>query len=171
MNENEFDDLAGPSDGALRPESATRLVDEIAASLGEPAGRLTIAAGEDPEMAWLLRDGRRLSWFNLREAERQTGERRTRLVRTFADMVRRYDELRPVIDGLTIGRRYRVEYKNEKIRRTFRTKGVLRAVSEFRHARGVTGAGWTLTLESKPAFGKPVTYRFDTAALTDIRPV
>jgi len=50
-------------------------------------------------------------------------------------------------------------------------KAVLRAVSEFRHAEGVTGSGWTLTLETKPAFYPPVTFDVDTSTLVDIRPL
>ena len=60
-----------------------------------------------------------------------------------------------------------MHYKNDEIRRIFRVKAVLRAVSEFRHAEGVTGAGWTLTLETKPAFYPPVTFDVDTSTLVD----
>ena len=45
---------------------------------------------------------------------------------------------------------------------------MLRGVSEFRHAEGVAGAGWTLTLETKPAFYPPVTFDVDTSTLVDI---
>src|SRR4029450_14049252 len=114
-------------------------------------------------MAGLERDGRRISWFNLAAAERAGGSRRPRLVRTFAGMIRQYDALPPTLEGLVVGRRYRLHYKNDELRRIFRVKAVLRAVSGFHHAEGVAGAGWTLTLETKPAFYPPVHLHGDTS--------
>ena len=123
------------------------------------------------EMAWLVRDGRRVSWFNLAAAERAGGSRRPGLIRAFAGMIRRYDALRPTIEGLVVGHRYRLHYKNDELRRIFRVKGVLRAVSAFHHAEGVAGAGWILTLETKPAFYPAVTFDVDTSTLVDIAPL
>lgn len=164
---DDFEDLARPSGAGPGPDAAARLAAEVTAALEEPAERLEVLPDQG-EMAWLLLDGRRISWFNLAAAERAGGTRRAGLVRAFAGMIRRYEELRPTIEGLVVGERYRLHYKNDELRRIFRVKAVLRAVSAFRHAEGVAGAGWTLTLETKPAFYPPVTFDVDTSTLVDI---
>ena len=167
---DDFDDLAHPSGAGSGPDAAAALAADIAAALEEPADRLEVDP-DQREMAWLVRDGRRISWFNLAAAERTGGSRRPALVRAFAAMIRRYDAQRPTIEGLVVGRRYRLHYKNDELRRIFRVKAVLLAVSAFHHAEGVVGAGWTLTLETKPAFYPPVTFDVDTSTLVDIAPV
>jgi hypothetical protein len=167
---DDFEDLARPSGAGPGPDAAASLAAEIVAALKETAGRLEVVPDEG-EMAWLVRDDRRVSWFNLAAAERAGGVRRKGLVRAFAELIRRDDAQRPLIEGLVVGRRYRLHYKNDEIRRIFRVKAVLRAVSEFRHAEGVAGAGWTLTLETKPAFYPPVTFDVDTSTLVDITPL
>lgn len=167
---DDFEDLARPSGAGPGPDAAARLAADIAAALDETAGRLEVVSDQG-EMAWLVRDGRRLSWFNLAAAERAGGHRRTGLVKAFAGMIRRYDAQLPVIEGLVVGRRYRLHYKNDEIRRIFRVKAVLRAVSAFHHAEGVAGAGWTLRLETKPAFYPPVTFDVDTSTLVDVHPL
>jgi hypothetical protein len=167
---DDFDDLARPSGADPGPEAAAALASDISSALGEPADRLKVRPDQG-EMAWVVRDGRRISWFNLAAAERTGGSRRPRLVRTFAGMIRQYDELRPTIEGLVVGRRYRLHYKNDELRRIFRVKAVLRGVSAFHHADGVAGAGWTLSLEMKPAFYRPVTFDVDTSTLVDITPM
>ncbi len=172
---DEFDDLAAPSGDEQRPRSAADLTAEIATSLDEPEGRLAIVA-DDEEMAWLLRDGTRLSWFNLKEADQLSTERHDKLVRAFANLVRRYDEMHPIVGGLEVGRHYLIDYKSELTRqfhrggRVMRVKGTLLSVSEFRHARGVSGAGWVLKLEYKPTFGDKNVYKIDTTTLVKIRP-
>jgi hypothetical protein len=165
-----FEDLARPSGAGPGPDAAASLAADIVAALKETAGRLEVVSDEG-EMAWLVRDDRRVSWFNLAAAERAGGARRKGLVRAFAELIRRDDAQRPLIEGLVVGRRYRLHYKNDEIRRIFRVKAVLRGVSEFRHAEGVAGAGWTLTLETKPAFYPPVTFEVDTSTLVDITPL
>lgn len=167
---DDFDDLARPSGSGPGPGAAAALAADIATALEEPADRLEVRPDQG-EMAWLIRDGRRIAWFNLAAAERTGGSRRPSLVRAFARMIRRYDELRPTIEGLVVGRRYRLHYKNEELRRIFRVKAVLRAVSPFHHAEGVEGAGWTLTIETKPALYPPVTFHVDTSTLVDITAV
>ncbi len=162
-----FEDLARPS-GSGSPDSASRLAAEISDSLGESPGRLAIVPDER-DMAWLLRDGRRLSWFNLSVADRPAGERRTRLVRSFADLVARYDRLRPTIEGLQVGRRYEVQYKDAYLRRNFRSKSVLLEVSEFQHADGVDGGEWVLLFEDKPAFYPPTTIEVHSSSLVEIK--
>jgi hypothetical protein len=172
---DEFDELAAPSGDEERPHAATDLVDEIVAELGEPDGRLAIVP-EDEGMAWLLRDGTRLSSFNLTEADRLPADRRMRLVSAFAGLVRHYDEMRSTVKGLEVGRRYLIDYKSQGTQqihrggRSIRMKGTLRSVSGFRHARGVSGAGWVLTFEYKPTFGEKTTYKIDTSWLLKIRP-
>ncbi|MEW6060021.1 MAG: hypothetical protein AB1551_07790 [Actinomycetota bacterium] len=171
---DEFDELAVPGGEERRARSATDLTAEIAALLGEPDGRLAIVPDEE-EMAWLLRDGKRLSSFNLKEADQLSAERHERLVQKFADLVRRYDELLPIVEGLEVGRRYNVDYISEESRRihrggrSIRAKGTLLSVSGFRHGRGVGGAGWVLTLEYKPTFGEKSVYKIDTTTLVKIR--
>jgi len=167
---DDFEDLARPSGAGPGPDAAARLAADIDAALEEPAGRLEVLPDQG-EMAWLVRDGRRVSWFNLAAAERAGGSRRPGLIRAFAGMIRRYDALRPTIEGLVVGHRYRLHYKNDELRRIFRVKGVLRAVSAFHHAEGVAGAGWILTLETKPAFYPAVTFDVDTSTLVDIAPL
>jgi hypothetical protein len=169
MGGNPFDELAGPSGEDPHPRSAADLAAEITSALDEEAGRVRIEP-DDREMAWLVRDGRRLSWFNLTEAERLNADRRATLVRSFRDLVRRIDELWPTIEGLEVGRSYAVEYTNPGIRRTFRVKAALRSVSEFRPGRGVSGAGWTLRFESRPRFGAPGTFEIDSSTLVRIEP-
>jgi hypothetical protein len=164
-----FEDLAGPNERPIDPTTGGDLASEIARAMGIPPGRIAVEPVSD-EMAWLALDGLRLSWFNLRTASRMSADRRSRLVRAFAELARRVDHLRPMIEGLEIGRRYRVEYRNEQIRRNLRVKGVLRGVTEFRHAKGVSGAGWVLTLQTTPAIGTPATFRLETTTLVDIRP-
>lgn len=160
---DDFDDLTQPSGG----RRAGDLTAEIATALGEAPGRLTVEP-EDDEMAWLSRDGVRLSRFNLRATGSADPGRRTAFADALAELVRRFDALRPTIDGLEIGRAYRVDYKHERLRRTFRVKGVLVEVSAWRPAEGPTGGGWMLTLESRPRFGGPSTFHVDTAVMTRI---
>jgi len=167
---DDFEDLARPSGAGPGPEAAARLARDVAAALKDTAGLLEVLPDQG-EMAWLVRDGRRVSWFNLAAAERAGGHRRTGLVRAFAELIRRYDAQRPLIEDLVVGRRYRLHYKNDEIRRIFRVKAVLQAVSAFHHAEGVAGAGWTLTLETKPALYPPVTFDVDTSTLVDISPL
>jgi hypothetical protein len=169
MGGDGFEDLEGPNERPLEPEVGIDLASEIARSADVPPSRIAVAA-EDEEMAWLLVDGRRVSWFNLRAASRAGAERRSHMVQAFAELVRRVDRLRPMIEGLEVGRRYRVEYRNQQLRRNMRVKGVLREVSGFRTAKGVSGAGWVLTLETRPAIGRPATFRLETTTLVDIRP-
>jgi hypothetical protein len=171
---DKFDDLAAPSGDSQRPHSAADLTAEIVTSLSEPEGRLAIVA-DDEEMAWLLRDGVRLSWFNLKETDQLTAERRARFVQALAKLVRRYEEMRSTVKGLEVGRRYVIDYKSPGLEaihrggRSMRVKGTLLSVSGFRYARGVSGAGWVLTLEYKPTFGDKNVYKIDTSWLLKIR--
>lgn len=162
---DDFSDLSQPG-----PErGAADLARLVADALGEPPGRMTVER-EDEEMAWLLRDGVRLSSFNLRAVGSSDLARRADFARALAGLVRRFDELRPTLAGLEVGKPYVVDYRNARIRRTFRVKGTLLEVSPFRPAEGPSGGGWTLTLESTPRFGAPSRFRVETDVLTRIVP-
>jgi len=145
------------------------LAELIASALGEAPGGLTVER-EDEEMAWLVRNGVRLSTFNLRASSSADPERRAAFAKALAGLVRRFDELRTTIDGLEVGRAYKVDYKHEKLRRIFRVKGTLVEVSTWRPAEGPTGGGWMLTLESRQRFGAPTTFHVETDVLTRIVP-
>ena len=160
-----FDDLVRPS----HDRSAGDLAAQVSAALGEAPGRVAIEP-EDDEMAWLTREGVRLSRFNAHATGGAAPERRAAFARALADLVRRYDELRPTIDDLEVGGRYRVDYKHEKLRRTFRVTGELLEVSPWQPADGPSGGGWTLTLETRPRFGKPSRFQVSTDVMTDISP-
>lgn len=162
---DDFSDLTRPG-----PErGASDLVRQVADALSESPGRLTVER-EDEEMAWLLRDGVRLSSFNLRAVGAADAGRRAEFVRALAGLVRRYEQLRPTLEGLETGRPYVVDYKHEGLRRTFRVKGTLLEVSPWLPAEGPTGGGWTLTLESRPRFGRPARFAVQTDVLTRIVP-
>jgi hypothetical protein len=161
---DDFSDLSRSSRG-----DAGDLAAEVAAALGEPPGRLSLEA-DDEEMAWLVRDGVRLSRLNARAVGSADPERRAAFARALADLVRRYERWAPTVAELQVGRPYRVDYKHERLRRTFRVKGVLVARSPWRPGDGPTGGGWTLTLESRPRFGSPSTFHVDTDVLTRIEP-
>jgi hypothetical protein len=161
----DFGDLSRPG-----PErGAGDLAGLVANALGETPGRVAIER-EDEEMAWLVRDGVRVSTFNLHAAGSADPERRAAFAKALAGLVRRFDQLRPTIEGLEVGRAYKADYKHEKLRRIFRVKGILVEVSTWRPAEGPTGGGWTLTLESRPRFGAPSTFQVETDVLTRIVP-
>lgn len=166
MGSDDFGDLSRPSE----PRGGGDLLELVRAALGDPRGELELVL-EDEEMGWLVRDGTRVSRLNLREIGRTDLDRRQRFATALAELVRRFDALRWTIDGLEVGRDYIVDYKHAELRRTFRQKGVLRAVSPWRTAEGIDGGGWSITLEVKPRFGKAVAMQVDTRVLTNIEPV
>jgi hypothetical protein len=162
---DDFEDLSRPS-----PErSAGDLAGHVADALGEPPGRLRVER-EDEDMAWLVRDDVRVSGFNLRAVGSAEPGRRDAFAKALADLVKRFDGLRPTIEGLETGRFYVVDYKHERLRRIFRVKGTLIEVGAWRPAEGPTGGGWTLTLESTPRFGAPSRFHVETEVLTRIVP-
>lgn len=161
---DDFSDLSRPTSGG-----AAELAAEVAAVIGEPPGRLALEADGD-EMTWLVRDGVRLSRFNARAVDSVDPERRASFAQALAELVRRYERWAPTFATLEVGKPYVVDYKHERLRRMFRVKGVLVAVSPWRPADGPTGGGWTLTLESHPRFGSPSTFHVDTDVLTRIAP-
>lgn len=161
--------LGRREDARSPQERSGDLATDIAARLHEPPGLLEVVPDAD-EMAWLVRDGVRIAYFNAREATRLGPESYGQMLIAFHDLVRRFDELHPVIDALEVGHRYRVDYKHEKLRRTFRAKGTLLAPPEFRPAEGVTGMRWTLRIEVRPRFGSPAIQSVDSDVLTEITP-
>ena len=165
MGPDDFDDLSRPS-GA---RGAGALAAELSAALEEPPGDVTVEP-EDDEMGWILREDVRLSRVNLRALGSADPERRARFVAALAELVMRFDGQRSTMEGLEVGRRYAVEYKHEKLRRTFRVTGDLIEVSAWRPADGPNGGGWTLTLESHPRFGAPSRFQVATDVLTRITP-
>ncbi len=70
------------------------------------------------------------------------------------------------IDGLEIGARYRVDWKHERLRRTFRLVGTLVSIDEGSE----DAAARVLTFEVKPRFGDPALQRVDGASVSAIRP-
>ena len=162
---DDFRDLSQPGPD----RAAGDLARQISDALGEPPGRLTIQP-EDEEMAWLVRDGVRLSSFNLPAVGAAEPGRLAGFVGALAGLIRRYEELRPMLEDLEPGKHYVVDYKHERLRRTFRVKGTLVEVGPWQPADGPTGGGWTLTLESRPRFGEPSRFRVETDVLTRIVP-
>lgn len=82
------------------------------------------------------------------------------------------DRVRPGIhiDALEVRRRYRVDWKHERLRRTFRFTGTLLSIEEV---PGVTPHDeperW-LSFEVKPRFGRTAIQRVDVATLRSIEP-
>jgi hypothetical protein len=71
------------------------------------------------------------------------------------------------IGALEIGRRYRVDWRHERLRRTFRSVGTLLSVED-----GVEDEpGAVLTFEIRPRFGKPALQRVSVTALRAVEPV
>jgi hypothetical protein len=82
------------------------------------------------------------------------------------------DRTRPEIDvaSLELHRRYRVDWKNEQLRRSFRFAGTLLSIEAAPSATsGEESARW-LAFEVKPRFGKATIQRVDVATLLAIEP-
>jgi ribosomal protein S18 acetylase RimI-like enzyme len=71
------------------------------------------------------------------------------------------------IAALEIGRRYRVDWKHQRLRRTFRFVGTLVSVEEPTEDE----LGRVLTFEVKPRFGRPALQHVNTTTLTAIERV
>jgi hypothetical protein len=71
------------------------------------------------------------------------------------------------IGAFEIGRRYRVDWSHQGLRRTFRFVGTLVSVEDAAE----DGAGRVLVFEVRPRFGRPVLQRVDVATLTALVPV
>jgi hypothetical protein len=82
------------------------------------------------------------------------------------------DRTGPQIDitSLEVGRRYRIDWRHEQLRRTFRATGTLRSIEETpAEAPDQTARRW-LMLDVKPRFGKAAVQRVDVAMLRSIEP-
>jgi hypothetical protein len=79
------------------------------------------------------------------------------------------DRTRPEIDiaSLEVRKRYRVEWKHEGLRRSFRLTGTLLSIEV---APGEERARW-LAFEVKPRFGRATVHRIDVATLRSIEPI
>jgi len=75
------------------------------------------------------------------------------------------------ISSLEIGRRYRVDWKNETLRRTFRATGTLRSIEPTAATAPGGGSGGRLLFEVKPRFGRATLQPIDVAAIRSIEPV
>ena len=72
------------------------------------------------------------------------------------------------LTSLEIGRRYRVDWRHEELRRTFRATGTLRSIEESPQEASDQTARRCLMLEVKPRFGKTTVQRVDVAMLRSI---
>jgi hypothetical protein len=71
------------------------------------------------------------------------------------------------VGALEIGRRYRVDWKHDRLRRTFRSVGTLVAIEPGAEEE----PGPVLAFEIRPRFGKPALQRVHATALRAIVPV
>jgi hypothetical protein len=74
------------------------------------------------------------------------------------------------LGSLRIGRRYRVDRKNEELRRSFRFIGTLVSIETLPPGSPEGDQGW-LTFEVKPRFGRPTLQRVDVATVLAVVPV
>ena len=83
------------------------------------------------------------------------------------------DGTRPEIDisSLEPGRRYRVEWKNEDLRRSFRFAGTLVSIDVSPATTPWEQPSRRLAFEVKPRFGKATVQRIDVATIRSIEPL
>jgi hypothetical protein len=81
------------------------------------------------------------------------------------------DRSKPRIDvaSLQVGAPYRVDWRHEQLRRTFRFKGTLLAIEETPASDDATGHT-SLAFEVKPRFGSATVQRVDVATVRTIEP-
>jgi hypothetical protein len=82
------------------------------------------------------------------------------------------DRTRPKVDisSIEVPGRYRVDWKHEQLRRTFRFTGTLLSIEETPATPpGGEPERW-LTFEVKPRFGRATVQRIDVATLRSIEP-
>jgi hypothetical protein len=72
---------------------------------------------------------------------------------------------------LEIGRRYRVDHRHERLRRTFRFTGTLLAIDIASDPDPASTETTILTFEEKPRFASATTHRIDLATLVAADPV
>ena len=83
------------------------------------------------------------------------------------------DQREPRIDvgSLEIGRRYRVDRKDEALRRSFRFVGTLTSIEASTDGRADATTQGRLIFEVKPRFGRPTLQRVDVATVLALVPV
>ena len=69
-----------------------------------------------------------------------------------------------------VGARYRVDWRHEQLRRTFRFKGTLLAIEEAPAADDAAEPQTSLAFEVKPRFGAATVQRVELATIRTIEP-
>jgi hypothetical protein len=82
------------------------------------------------------------------------------------------DRSKPRIDvaSLHVGGHYRVDWRHEQLRRTFRFKGTLLSIEETPATGEVAEPQTSLAFEVKPRFGSATVQRVDLTTLRTIEP-
>jgi len=82
------------------------------------------------------------------------------------------DRSKPRIDvaSLQVGASYRVDWRHERLRRTFRFKGTLQEIQETRALDDAAAPETTLAFEVKPRFGAATVQRVELATIRTIEP-
>ena len=82
------------------------------------------------------------------------------------------DRSKPRIDvaSLQVGGLYRVDWRHEQLRRTFRFKGTLQAIEETPAADDAAEPQTTLAFEVKPRFGAATVQRVELSTVRTIEP-
>jgi hypothetical protein len=82
------------------------------------------------------------------------------------------DRSKPRIDvaSLQVGSHYRVDWRHEQLRRTFRFKGTLLSIEEVPATGEAVERETSLAFEVKPRFGSATVQRVDLTALRIIEP-
>jgi hypothetical protein len=90
-----------------------------------------------------------------------------------------HEHERAIRDALRPGDRVRIDWKNDRLRRTFRA---VATVIELQDTSGEdrrvaspddpdrTAAGWNVLVEVKPRFGAPTRQRIDGGTIVKVRP-
>ncbi len=82
------------------------------------------------------------------------------------------DRSKPRIDvaSLQVGGRYRVDWRHQQLRRTFRFKGMLLSIDQTPAADPAAEPDTSLAFEVKPRFGAATVQRVDLATVRAIEP-
>jgi len=82
------------------------------------------------------------------------------------------DRSKPRIDvaSLRMGDRYRVDWRHEQLRRTFRFKGTLLAIEETPALDAMAEPKTSLAFEVKPIFGAAAVQRVELSTIRMIEP-
>jgi hypothetical protein len=82
------------------------------------------------------------------------------------------DRSKPRIDvaSLQVGGHYRVDWRHEQLRRTFRFTGILLSIEEVPATGEAVEPQASLAFEVKPRFGSAAVQRVDLTALRTIEP-